>query len=114
LAPEIIDISLCLATDLQRDRLAEFEVRTAIQGAECLSLDFEFNDHDRTGRLVMDLLPGLGVAADLAYFGILEDRTIEFRRFFGLGIEPQAGRDLLLGDRHDVLLHTRGYLALAR
>ena len=98
LAPEVIDFGLRLAANLQRDRLAEFEIRTTIQSRECLSLDFEFNNHDRARLFVVNLLSGLGVSADFSDLGILEDRAIEFCRFLGLRVEPQARRDLVFGD----------------
>jgi hypothetical protein len=41
----------------------------------------------------------LAVAGDAADPGIPENAGIESRRFFGLVVEPQAGRDLL-GDLH--------------
>ena len=106
-APEIIDFSLCFTTNLQGDCFIELEIRTTIQCCERLSLDFEFNHHHRAGRLVMHLLPGLCIAADFAEPGILENRAVELCRLFRFGIKPKARCDLLLGERHDVLLDAR-------
>ena len=73
LAPVIVDFSLGLTPHLERDRFVEFEVRTAVQRRECLSVDLEFHDHDRSGLLAVDLLPGLGITADLADLRVLEN-----------------------------------------
>src|SRR5262245_55925542 len=95
LAPEVIDLGLRLAAYLQRYRLVELEVRAAVQRGECLSLDLEFDNHHRTGWLVMNITPRFGVAADLAELRVLEDRAIELCRLLGFGVEPETRCDPL-------------------
>src|SRR5262249_10538773 len=99
-APEIVDLLLGLAMDLERDRLVEFEMRAAVEGDKLLPGDLELRGHDRSRRFSVNLVSLFPVAADPADPGILEDGNVEPRRLLGLRVEPQAGRDLLRGDRH--------------
>src|SRR5574341_736663 len=83
LAPEIIDLFLRLAGNLEGDRLVESELRAAVERDEFLPLELEGDHHDRARLLAMDLLPCVHVAADLVDLRVLEDRAIEFRRILG-------------------------------
>src|SRR5262249_53893375 len=100
LRPEIVDLLLRLARDLEGNRLIELELRAAVKRDEFLPLEPEGDHHHRARLLAVDLLTGIDVAADLVDLRVLEDRAIELRRVLGFGVEPQAGRDLLLGDGH--------------
>jgi hypothetical protein len=71
---------------------------TAIKGNKCLSADFEGHSHDRSRLPSVNLVSGLGIAADGTNFRILEDRNIELRRLLRLSIKPQARADLRCRD----------------
>src|SRR5262249_44248493 len=104
LAPVIVHLLLVLAVDLERDGLAELEVRAAVEGHEPLALDLELHGHDRSSRPAVDLEALLAVAADAEDLGVLEDGHVELRGLLGLAVEPQAGGYLVRADGHLVLL----------
>src|SRR5262249_22913267 len=104
LAPEVVDLLLGFAVDLERHRLVKLEMRAAVESQEFLPFDFELHGHDRSGLLPVNLESLFSVAADFSDRGILEDGGIKFRRLLGLRIEPQAGRDLFCCQLHDLLL----------
>src|SRR5262249_12605626 len=95
LAPEIVDLLLRFAMNLERHRFVELELGTAVERQELLPFDFELRGHDRPRLLPVDLESLFSVAADFSDLGVLEDRRIKFRGVFSLRIEPQAGRNLL-------------------
>src|SRR5262245_13381377 len=101
LAPEVVDLLLALAGNLERHRLIELEVRAAVEGDEFLPFDFELHGHHRARLFPVNLESLFSVAADLSDLGTLEDGRVKFRRLFGLGIKPQAGRDPLCRHLHD-------------
>src|SRR5262245_37408272 len=74
-APEIVDLFLRLTVDLERYRLVELEMRTAIKSEEFLPFDFELHGHDRSRFPSMNLISFLAVAADLSDPGILKTET---------------------------------------
>src|SRR5262249_36897532 len=92
------------AVHLERHGLVELEMRAAVERQEFLPFDFELDRHDRSGLLAVNLEPLFSIAADFADFGILEDGSVEFRRLFGLRIEPQSRRELSWRELHDPLL----------
>src|SRR4029077_12185156 len=100
-APEMIDLRLCRAGNLERDRLVELEMRAAVERGKGLAVDLKLDNHDGTGFLAVHLTARLAVTADVLDARVLEHRDIEIRRLLGLRIEPQARRDLLLGLGHD-------------
>jgi hypothetical protein len=104
LAPEVVDLLLRFTVDLERYRLVELEMRATIKGDEFLPIDFKLHGHDRSRLLPVNLESLFSVAADFSDLGIPENGGVKFRRFFGLSIEPQAGRDLLCRHLHDLLL----------
>jgi len=60
LAPIVVHLLLALAVDLERDRLGELEVGTAVQADESLPFEIEHHDHDRAGlstMLLVSLVP---------------------------------------------------------
>src|ERR1700716_2051325 len=97
----MVDFLLCVAINLERNRLVEFEYGTAVQRRERLPLELERDGHHRTGRSSVDLLPDLAVSRNLDDFRLLEDRDIKICCLFSLIVEPQAGADLLT-DWHGV------------
>jgi hypothetical protein len=56
LAPEVIDVLLSVAQDLERDRLGELEEGPAVGGEKFEGLDLEGNGHDRSRLLAVDIL----------------------------------------------------------
>src|SRR5262249_47568369 len=114
LAPEVVDLLLRVAVNLERHRLVELEMRAAVQRQEFLPFDFELHGHDRSGLLAVNLESLFSIAADFSDRGILEHGSVKFRRLFGLRIEPEAGRDLSRRHLHDLLLsRSGGWSALA-
>src|SRR5215203_2888740 len=91
LAPVRVDLLLVLAVDLERDGLVRLEVGAAVQRREALSVELEDNGHDRA------LVPRTrgAVTRDLHDPGAREDRRVQLRRLFALGVEPETGSDLL-------------------
>jgi hypothetical protein len=75
LAPEVVDLGLAIARDLERDRLVELELRAAIEADELLAFDFELDGHDGSRRLAVDLLSFLSVAANLDDLEFLKIET---------------------------------------
>src|SRR5262245_53169616 len=65
LAPEVIDILLSVAQDLERYGLGELEEGAAVKGEKLEALDLEGNGHDRSRLLAVDFLALLAIAADL-------------------------------------------------
>src|SRR6516162_4387784 len=104
LAPEVVDLLLRFAVHLERHRLVELEMRAAVQRQEFLPFELELHGHDRPRLLAVNLESLFSIAADLADLRILEHGSVKFRRLFGLRVEPQAGRDLLCREIHDLLL----------
>ena len=104
LAPEVVDLGLRVAEHLERHRLVELELRAAVERQELLALELELDGHHRAGRLAVDLLACVAVAADPSDLGILEDRDVVLGRGLAFVVEPQARHDLLFGNRHPVLL----------
>src|SRR5262249_27936426 len=104
LAPEVVDLLLGFAVNLEGYGLVELEMRPAVQRQEFLPFDLELHGHDRSGLLAVNLESLFSIAADFSDLGVLEDGSIKFRRLFGLRIEPQAGRDLFCRELHDLLL----------
>jgi hypothetical protein len=98
---------------LERDRLVELEMRAAVEGDKSLSLELELDGHDRPGLSPMGLMALFAIAACPHDPGILEDGEISIGRILGLAIEPQAGRDLVAGDRHGLLPRRRRFAAAA-
>src|SRR5581483_1094334 len=96
-------VLLCLAMHLKRNGFVEFEHRPAVQCGKRLTVDLEFNGHDRTFGPAVDLLAFLSVAADSSDPGIPEDRRVEPGGLFGLIVEPQARGDFLHGYRSDAV-----------
>src|SRR5262249_32448370 len=111
LVPEIIDLLLGLAVDLEGNRLTEFELRAAVQRHEFLSFELESDDHHGAWLFTVLLETLLAVSADLVDARVLEDGAIEVCRLLCLGVEPQTGHDPLCGDGHDLLLSLTGGLA---
>src|SRR5262249_39861992 len=103
-APEVVDLLLRFTGHLERHRLVELEMRAAVERQEFLPFDFELHGHHRSRLLAVNLESLFSIAADFSDLGVLEDGSIKFCRLFGLRIEPQAGRDLLCGELHDLLL----------
>src|SRR5262249_51304835 len=100
LAPEVVDVRLSIAQDLERDCLGELEAGAAVKGEELEALDLEGDGHDRSRLLAVDFLALLSIAADLAELCVGEDRHIVLGGRFGLGIEPQAWLDALRYNWH--------------
>src|SRR5262245_46905406 len=101
--PEIIDLRLVLAIDLERDGLVEGELRSAIEGREFLSRDLEVDPHHRGRLLAVNVLALVWIACDPDDLLVLEHRDVERRGLLGLSVEPQAWCDLLRDDLHDLL-----------
>src|SRR5258708_6440608 len=104
LAPEVVDLLLRFAVDLERHRLVELEMRAAVERQEFLPFELELHGHHRSRLLAVNLESLFSIAADFPDFGILEDGSVKFRRLLGLRVEPQARRDLLCRELHDLLL----------
>src|SRR5262249_28666266 len=113
-APEVVDLLLRFTGHLERHGLVELEMRAAVQRQEFLPFDLELHGHDRSGLLAVNLETLFSIAADLSDLGILEHGSVKLRRLLGLGIEPQAGRDLFCREFHDLLLSRPFRLASTR
>src|SRR5215510_6544134 len=105
--PEVVDLFLGVAINLEGHGLAELELWPAIERHERLPVDFEFCHHYGTWLLAVDLLAGFSITTDFPEFRILEHGDVERRRFLGFCIEPQTRRYLMLRERHDILLNAR-------
>ena len=99
LLPQRIDFSLVVAIDHERNRGRELVVRAAVQRQESLAVDLEENRHHRA------LLAGreLAVARRRQNAAVRKDREVVGDRLFGVEIEPETGRDFLLGHRRLLL-----------
>src|SRR5262245_12986642 len=64
LAPEVIDVLLSVAQDLERDRLGELEEGAAVKSEKLEILDLEGDAHDRSRLLAVDFFTLLSIAAD--------------------------------------------------
>ncbi|MNN52235.1 hypothetical protein D3C81_1669210 [compost metagenome] len=73
IAPEMVDLFLILAIDLERDRLAEFEHRPTVKAGEGLAIEFETDGHHRTFRFAMKFLTELAVVGQAGDFRVIED-----------------------------------------
>jgi hypothetical protein len=62
---------------------------------ELLPAQIELHRHGRAGRT----RPDLGVAADPADPGVFEDACVLIRGRVALGVEPEAGRESVVGHR---------------
>src|SRR5262249_44492129 len=100
LAPEVIDVLLRVAQNLERDRLGELEERSAVEGEKLQAVDLKSDGHDRSGVLAVDILSLPSIAADLSQLCVGKDRNVVVGCHFGLGIEPQARRDAFRGNWH--------------
>src|SRR5665213_2487054 len=100
--PVVIDFFLGLAGNLKRDRFAELESRTAVQAGEFLSVQFEVDGQHRARCAAVGFLSDIAETNDRGDLGILEHGGVEIHRFFGILVEPETGRDLLLCNRHDI------------
>jgi hypothetical protein len=69
-----------------------------------LPFDFELDGHDRPSLSSVNLIPFFSIVTGSQNPGILENRDISICRLLGLGIEPQARRDLSGGELHGLLL----------
>ena len=65
----------------------------AVQPDELLAVELELDGQNGADGT----RPGLGVAADPAELGVLEDRRVVIRRLFRLPVEPQARGESLGG-----------------
>src|SRR5258708_3599789 len=74
LLPELVDLRLVRAVDVERDRLGELELRTGVPPADPLALDLE--RHAR--RLAVR------TRGDAQLFRAVEDRQVVAHRLFGL------------------------------
>jgi len=101
LAPIVVDLVLRLAHDLERDRLAELELRAAVEAKEFLPFEFELNRHHGARLPAKAFLAIAGGAKDAR---VLEDRHVEIGGRLGFLVEPQARHDLLRLQSHDGLL----------
>ena len=90
LAPEMIDLGLAVAIDLERDRLVELEMRSAVQRHEALACELEPHAHHRACFLAVDLPAFIGIVGYGVDLGVLENGGVKLRGLLGLGIEPQA------------------------
>ena len=106
LLPEVVDLCLVLAADLERDRLVELELRAAVDADELRVADPPPDRHDRARLLLADLLGCLAVAHDLADLGVVEDLAVEVGGLLGLAVEPKVRGD----STHALLLRASGYL----
>ena len=87
--PEFIDFLLGFATDEERDRLGEFEMRTAIQRHEFLALQLEISHHQGAGG-ERRTFP---VSADFPDLGVLENGGVETDGLLGVVVEPKKRGD---------------------
>jgi hypothetical protein len=74
-APEIIDLHLVLAIDLEGDGFVECELRAAIERDEFLARQLEVHGHDRSGLLAVDVLAFVGIARDREDLRVLNTET---------------------------------------
>src|SRR3546814_548639 len=91
--PGMIDLGLRLAVDLQRHRLAEPELRSAIERRERKVVEFEFDRQHGTGCVSVNLPAGLAVVRDRIDLRVRENAGVERCGLLGLSVEPQAGGD---------------------
>src|ERR1700733_12115173 len=99
LLPQRVDFSLVVAIDYERDCGRELVLRPAIQRQESLAVDLEENRHHRA------LLAGseFAVARRRQNAAVRKDLEIVADGLLGVGIEPETGRDFLLGHRRLLL-----------
>src|SRR4029079_14676854 len=90
LLPVAVDLRLVIAIDRKRDRLAELELRAAVQRGNGRAVKLERND-EHLALLAGARGRGPRHAGDLR---IPEDRDIEVGGLFGLLVEPQERADL--------------------
>src|SRR3546814_17353291 len=101
--PVMIDLGLRLAVDLQRHRLAEPELRSAIERRERKAVEFEFDRQHGTGCVSVNLPAGLAVVRDRIDLRVRENAGVERCGALGLYVEPQAGGDGDLDGRRGVV-----------
>lgn len=88
-SPEQGDPATTFAGHLERDRLAELEVRPAIEGRELLTLNLDLDGHDRSFGAAMNLEAFLAVAADPADPCVGEHRDVKTGGLLGgFAVEP--------------------------
>src|SRR5881396_3254200 len=88
--PVLVDLSLILAVDRERDRFVELEVGTAVESDERLAGDGEVDCQNNAGR------PARRVRrrpVDLVDPAVREERRVELRRLLSLAVKPQARSD---------------------
>src|SRR5690606_5128620 len=95
--PVVVHFLLRFAVNLKGNGFAELEGRAAVESGEPLPIQFEINEHDRTGGLSVNVLAGLAIAGEVINARVFENARVESRRFFGFLVEPQAWTDALHG-----------------
>src|SRR6266516_1841050 len=93
--PKFVHFRLRPAVHDKRYGFSEFEVRTAVERHESLSLKLEFNGHDRSLRSSGDLFSFFAIAGNFPDPGILEDGGVELHCLLGMVIEPKEWSDSL-------------------
>src|SRR4029077_4511170 len=89
LGPELVDLVLALAADLERHGPVEREPRPAVQSHERAPVELEADRHHAPGLA----RPGLAVAAGLADPRVRAERDVAARSRPGLAVKPQEGGD---------------------
>src|SRR5439155_25252464 len=104
LLPKPVHFRLGLAAHDKRDGLGEFELRATVERHEVLSLELEFNGHDRAGRPARYLFALFVIAGNFPDPGIFENGGVEPYRLLGLVIEPQKWGNFLHNLFHSAFL----------
>jgi hypothetical protein len=99
----VVDLLLVVAQDLERDRLAERVLRTAVEGEELLPHQLEADGH----HSAFFTRAGRAVARDLAELRAWEDRRVEPRRRLAFRVEPETGHELVF---HRAVLSLRWHI----
>lgn len=89
LGPQLVDFFLRLAGHEERYGFGEFELWTAVEGHEFLSLKLERCTHDLAGGARRSFW----ITTDPANLGIFENGGIEIHGLLGVIVEPQERGD---------------------
>jgi hypothetical protein len=85
LIPELIDLLLRFAVDIERDGRCELVHRAAVERHEILALELECNDRYGSGMVGIFIFE----TVDFDYLRIIKNGSVIIHRFLSLFIEPQ-------------------------
>src|SRR5688572_28240768 len=73
LLPVVVDLFLCLARDLEGDRLVESERRAAVECGKQAPVEFKCHGQNSSRRLSVDYMPCFAIPGSADEPGVLKD-----------------------------------------